>query len=104
MLKNGGVIMIREIAVMFLVSVTIAAMTGCAGAAVSGGDAEVEVITYQFMHRICNHLLLNGKVLVHSNSGLLNKHMDNNTHLQAILSALHYPETYTFTADRIREA
>ena len=84
---------------------------------------------------VYGRLHVKGKILVHSNSELLNKHMDNNTHFQIILSIMQdsYPEglglrqltfdgchcddrefqidshgyaltTYTFTADRLREA
>ncbi len=84
---------------------------------------------------VYGRLHVKGKILVHSNSELLNKHMDNNTTFQIILSVMQdsYPEglglkqftfdgchvddrefqldshgyaltTYTFTADRLREA
>ena len=80
-------------------------------------------------------LQVEGTILVHSNSELLNKHQENNTHFQIIMSVVQdtYPEglgikqftfdgchirergfelaangyaltTYTFIADRVREA
>ena len=84
---------------------------------------------------VYGRLKISGTILVYSNSELLNRHMDNNTHFQIVMSIQQdsYPEglgvkqftfdgchvekrefvldahgfaltTYTFTADRVREA
>ena len=81
---------------------------------------------------VYGRLHVKGKILVHGNSELLNKHMDNNTHVEIIITfqqegyaagegiqrlslegcrierrtteAETDIVTYTFTADRIREA